>query len=345
MLIFWLLFFAPLLGLALGGLRKKSEVNGALWVLIFIVFANLIGFRHEVGGDWFNYEAHFSNVSHMVFAEAVDHGDPGYYALNWLIAQLGGGVYWANFACACIVMAGVVVFARSQPAPWLALLVAVPYLIVVVAMGYTRQSVALGLALLGLTALGQQKTKNFVFWVILGALFHKSAVLLLPIAALAASKRRLWTFLWVSVSAGAAASLLVLESSEALWSNYVEAQMQSEGGAIRVTMNALPAALFLLFQNKMGLSRAEKSLWRWLSIFALACIPLISLASTAVDRVALYFIPVQMFVFSHLHLVVAQSARSLIISFVVIYYATVQFVWLNYANHAQYWVPYQFMPL
>lgn len=343
MLPFWFLFLVPTLGLALKGAGNRRGDTWA-WVSAATLFAVLIGFRHQVGGDWYAYESHFLDVAPMVFQEAVEHGDPGYYTLNWLVAQGGGDVYLVNFICACVVMAGVVVFARAQPEPWLAFLVAVPYLIVVVAMGYTRQSAALGWMLLGLTALGKQKTRDFVLWVILAALFHKSAVLLLPIAALAASRRRIWTFLWVSVSAGSAAYLLVLESSEALWTNYVEAEMQSEGGAIRVAMNALPAALFLIFQNKMGLTVGEKKLWRWLSIFALACVPLISAASTAVDRVALYFIPIQMFVFSHLHLVTTSGARSAVISSVVVYYATVQFVWLNYATHAQYWVPYQFMP-
>lgn len=343
MLPFWLLFLIPALGLvSMGAQRRRGDAW--IWVVAATIFSIFIGFRHQVGGDWFAYEDHFLDVAPMVFEEAIGFGDPGYYAVNWVVAQLGGDLYGVNFVCACIVMTGVAVFARAQPAPWLALLVAVPYLIVVVAMGYTRQSAALGFVLLGLTALGEQKTRKFVVFVGLATLFHKSAVLLFPIAALAASRRRLWTWLWVSVSAGSAAFLLVLESSEELWTNYVEAQMQSEGGAIRVGMNALPAAVFLLFQNRMGLTVTEKTLWRWLSIFALACVPLISLASTAVDRVALYFIPVQMFVFSRLHLVTTQGARSAIVSAVVVYYATVQFVWLNYATHAQYWVPYQFMP-
>lgn len=41
-------------------------------------------------------------------------------------------------------------FARSQPDPWLAVLVAVPYLVIVVAMGYSRQAVAIGILLAGL---------------------------------------------------------------------------------------------------------------------------------------------------------------------------------------------------
>jgi hypothetical protein len=30
---------------------------------------------------------------------------------------------------------------------------------------------------------------------------------------------------------------------------------------------------------------------------------------------------------------------------VVLYYALIQFVWLNYASHAFAWLPYQFYPL
>ena len=30
---------------------------------------------------------------------------------------------------------------------------------------------------------------------------------------------------------------------------------------------------------------------------------------------------------------------------VVAYLAAVQFVWLNYAKHAEYWLPYRFFPL
>ena len=36
-------------------------------------------------------------------------------------------------------------FVRRQPMPWLGLLVAIPYLVIVVGMGYSRQAIALGL--------------------------------------------------------------------------------------------------------------------------------------------------------------------------------------------------------
>ena len=137
-----------------------------------------------------------------------------------------------------------------------------------------------------------------------------------------------------------------LDDSDALVKNYIEAEYQSQGGMIRVAMNAVPATLFLLWNRRMGIDERERKLWFWLSLFALACVPLVMiLPSTAVDRVALYFIPIQMYVFSHLHRI-ARSAigRTRIVVAVIAYYGLVQFVWLNYAAHAKLWLPYRFMP-
>jgi len=81
-------------------------------------------------------------------------------------------------------------------------------------------------------------------------------------------------------------------------------------------------------------------------MFSLACVPLVMIASAATDRVALYFIPIQMYVFAHLQrLATTTQGRTSIVMVVVAYYAAVMFVWLNYADHAGWWVPYHFMPL
>ena len=124
---------------------------------------------------------------------------------------------------------GLVEFCRSLPRPWLALAVAVPYLVIVVAMGYSRQAVALGLAMLGLVALGKKGTGWFVFWVFLAATFHKSAVLLLPLAALAAAQNRFVAMAWGAGSLALGYWLFLEDSVEKLYVNYVEAEYQSPG--------------------------------------------------------------------------------------------------------------------
>jgi len=45
--------------------------------------------------------------------------------------------------------------------------------------------------------------------------------------------------------------LLLLDDSETLWKNYVEADYESQGGLIRVLMNAVPALLFLMFRRRL----------------------------------------------------------------------------------------------
>ncbi|MEJ7745198.1 MAG: EpsG family protein [Luteimonas sp.] len=341
---FWLMFGAAAFGV-FSPLRLRETQAFWLWLLVGIAFAVAMGFRHEVGADWFNYAAIFESTSLLSLKESASLGDPGYSALNWAVAQLGGSVYWVNFACALVLACGTAVFCRRQPNPWLALLAATPYMLIVVGMGYTRQSVALGFALLGLSALGDARTRAFVVWVVIGALFHKSAVLLLPIAALAASRNRLLTGMLVVLATALAYYLLLHDSSEALWANYVEDELQSEGGAIRVAMNAVAALAFLFFQKRLAPDAHERRLWLWMTFFALACVPLVVLASTAVDRVALYLIPLQLFVFSRLpRLAGSTVTRTPLVLGIVLYYAAVQFVWLNYATHAEYWAPYHFMP-
>lgn len=338
---YWMMFLIPVLALLQRGRLKESQA-WAPWAGVFLVYVLMIGLRNEVGGDWFNYLAQFYDAGRKSLDQILLEGDPGYYGLNWVVYHLGGNIHWVNLVCATILVAGTITFCRAQPNPWMAMLAAVPYMLIVVGMGYTRQSVALGFALLGLTALGHGRVRLFVFWVAVGALFHKTAVLLMPIAALAASRNRVLTFSLVIATSLLFYYLLLAESSEILWENYVVSQYESEGGGIRVGMNALPALLLLVFRRRLAPGEHEKKLWLWMALLSIACVPFVFTASTAVDRVALYFIPIQIFVFSRItRLTAVPKSRGVVVLFLIAYYAAVLFVWLNFATHSRYWIPYK----
>lgn len=341
MLPYWLFFLLPA-GVVLANRRLTANSRLYVWGSIWLLFSLAIGLRVQVGGDWYNYLRLFDSHSAKSLWQVVSGGDPAYYLLNWIALQAGGSILWVNTICGMIVMAGVVRFAHAQPLSWLALLVAIPYLIIVVAMGYTRQSAALGLLLIALVSLGKGQMRWFVFWVLLGAAFHKSAVLMLPVAALASTSNRYWSLFWVGLMSLVGAYLFLYESADALWANYVEADYQSQGGLIRVLMNAVPAVLFFIFRRYLRLSEAEDKLWFWMALLSLICIPLVVLSSTATDRVALYLIPIQMFVFARLPFVVSDPRhRGLITLGVIGYYGLVQAVWLFFATHAYAWLPYE----
>ncbi|MEE4661650.1 MAG: EpsG family protein [Halieaceae bacterium] len=336
-----MLFALPAIGAISQRHLLATSQRAAWWCLCGILIVS-VGLRFEVGGDWFNYLGHFTSMRFYSLLALWDRGDPGYYWINWLVFHSGGSIVWVNLICAGIVVAGVSRFARHQPLPWVALAVAVPYLLIVVAMGYTRQAAALGFAMIGLAALGQYQIRRFVAFVFIGALFHKSAVLLLPIAALAATRNRLWTAFWVSIIAATGSYLFLAESAEVLWENYVQANYHSRGGMIRVMMNAVPSVLLLSFRNRLFYNEQERRLWLWMAALSLLTVPLVLVSSTAIDRLALYFIPIQMFTFARLPLLaVERQGYQLIVAGIVAYYAAVLFVWLNYASHAYAWLPYR----
>ncbi|MDO9010561.1 MAG: EpsG family protein [Gallionella sp.] len=350
MFVYWLIFLFPA-WLAVTRLRpvqsQAARWSGS-WHAVFWLLVLAIGLRYEVGGDWVNYLDAIKMVANVPLQQALSQGDPAYSLLNWLAVETGLGIYFTNTVCAALFAWGLLVFCRAQPRPWLALVVAVPYMVTVVAMGYTRQGIAIGLAMLGLVALADRKTLRFVMFVALAATFHKSAVILMPLAILAGTKRKIWTAFWVGLSSVLFFVLLLQDSVDALKSGYIEAEYQSQGAGLRLAMNAVPAILFLLFRRKFVMPQTERTFWTWMSLGALGFVVLlvVSPSSTAVDRLALYWIPLQLFVLSRLPNAIGKpnGLNSMLVNGVVAYSAVVLFVWLFFATHAEYWLPYQFYP-
>jgi hypothetical protein len=349
---YWLLFLVPAV-LALTQLAPKTAPLrithlSVTWRAVLVMLVLIIGLRHEVGGDWSIYLEMLE--SYIDGSDAGQNGfqDPAYILLNILAARSGLGVYLINLLSAVFFSWGLYVFCRAQPRPWLALVVAVPYLITVVAMGYTRQSAAIGIAMLAIVALGQGRTWRFMLWIALAALFHKSAIVLVPMAVLVNTKRRVFTFIWVALAFVILYVLLVQEAISFLIMGYIQSEYQSSGAAFRIAMNAVPAAIFLVFRKRFQLAPAELSFWTWMAWSALLFIVLLNISpsSTAVDRVALQWIPLQLFVWSRLPNVLGKkNGKNLLwVCAVIAYSAAVHFIWLVYADTAFAWLPYQFYP-
>ncbi|MBL4775802.1 MAG: EpsG family protein [Mariprofundus sp.] len=338
MIPYWILFLIPALAVmtATGHRQHKQIVP----IFLFVSLASLmIGMRFEVGGDWGAYLRIFSSIKDLSSVDLLISTDMGYSALNSLMNQWGWGIYGVNLVCGFIFMAGLAAFSLRMPNPWIAIMVAVPYLLTVVAMGYTRQATALGFEFFALTALTRRKYWKFYMYIICGALFHKTAIVLMLLGLFSGSNRfslrRICLGLiviYLSMNA------FIADYYEVLFKNYVDAQMQSSGALIRVMMNVLPATLLLLLYPKWRKRVDVNSVWILFALASLACLGLLTVASTAVDRMALYLAPLQLYVWSNMSLVIKASWLR---GAIVLYHAAVLLVWLNYATHSKYWLPYQ----
>ncbi|WP_324808144.1 EpsG family protein [Sphingomonas sp. LY29] len=348
MIVYWSFFAILTLGSFVTGERSNPSGKAPLPLLFLamVFIALMIGLRYEVGADWENYEFIFSYARFSELGEMLVLGDPGYQFINWVVQAAGFEIWVVNMFCGVVFAAGLFSFARIQPNPWLAVLIAFPYFAIVVAMGYSRQSVALAVVMAGLAALCRGRSITvYIGYIALAATFHKSAVLALPVAIFAGQRN-----LALNLIVGLAASVLlydvfVSDAVEGLMRNYVEAEYSSQGAIIRVAMGALPALIYLPWMHRFAFDEGERKLWRNFALAALALVIVLATtpSSTAVDRVALYVLPLQIAIFCRLG--IAFPGFSLHKVAVAVYCFAIQFVWLNFAEHAQYWVPYQLYPL
>jgi hypothetical protein len=331
-----------------GRIDHRGGRSSLMLGIVAALAALMIGLRYQTGGDWQPYLYIFEEISQLNFDTMLTLDDPGYNIVNWVANALGVTIWAVNLVCAAIFCWGLVVFANHQPNPWLAVVVAIPYLVIVVAIGYTRQAVAIGLIMAAIVAWDRGSIVKFGFYILIATTFHKTAVFALPLVALSATRNRLVTGIVVLFFGWILYRYFLSESVDRLLTNYVEAEYSSQGAAIRVAMNFVPAIIYLLYQRRFQIDENQRRMWRYFSLAALGTVALLVLmpSSTAVDRVALYLIPLQLFVLSRLPETFPAAGRPnrQLLAFVLAYSALIQFVWLNFANHAEYWVPYKIWP-
>lgn len=234
---YWLMYAFPAVVALSSNSRERSWPP---WILLGVVFTICIGFRYQVGGDWGNYLPHYDKEIGRSFSDPIT-GDPGYVLLNRLMAQLDWKIYGVNLACGLIFTIGLIVFCRGLYRSWLGFALAVPYLVVVVAMGYTRQGVALGLIFLGLAYLEKGRFIPYMLFIAVAALFHKTAVIMAPLGIFLYRHGWLYRIIAVTLVAAGLWNALVAKEADHLWTTYVEQQMYSQGAVIRVAMNATAA--------------------------------------------------------------------------------------------------------
>jgi EpsG-like putative glucosyltransferase len=324
-----------------------SERMPFQYLFIFGALATIlvIGLRYRVGADWFNYIGIYDGVQRFSLRSALALGDPGYQLVNWVAAHFGLKIWVVNMVAAGFFSWGLYRLCSVQPSPWLAFAVAVPYLVIVVAMGYTRQSMALGVLMAGLAKQTRGASiYNLAIYVALAATFHKTAVIVFPIIAISSRGSRSLNLLILLFASFGLYSLFLGNAMDSLVSNYIDREYDSQGAGIRVAMNLVPAVLLWTFRRKLGFDLPEYRIWRNFALVALAFTVLLFVlpSSTAVDRMSLYIMPLQIAVLARVALL--GESRIPGTSAVLIYLFMVQFVWLNFAGHAQYWVPYQLYP-
>jgi hypothetical protein len=339
---------SPLLLHFLTSLRElKQTPNNFFWFLIWLFFTIAIGGRYEIGSDWSNYLAWYEFARDHTFIESVVVSDFGYMAINWVCARMDLGIQGVNTICGAIFTYGLVRFCNRQPLPWLSFYIAIPYLTIIVVMGYSRQGVAIGIILLALTKLTDGQLLKFFCLLILATLFHQSAILigflLFTNNSYSTKIRILFLVLFLIFCVVA-----LLGSVGYLMNNYIENKMESEGALIRALLNCLPVLAALPFFKRLSSIGLDFTVLKWMSVLSiislsLLLIPQLNISSTFIDRITLYLMPLQLIIWPRLvYLMPSNVSRWMLINFILLMYASILIAWMLFSPNSASWYPYKF---
>jgi hypothetical protein len=322
--------------------RNNKNLNFLLWLTFFLIFLFIIGFRNEVGADWGNYVRHYEDSSSINFFEAVVYKDVGYSLLNWLVYSFGGGVYVVNTICAAISLACLIYFARRNPYPWLYVSISIYFYIVVIGMSLTRQSVAIGFFMIAIHSIINNNLLKFTLFIILASLFHKTALLLMPLyflitlRGMSAFKIGFFTYIGIFL-------LIYVTGIFDGYYYYIKQDWQSEGAIARGVYFAFPAFFYFLFHKNFGnINSSEKKLLNIISFISILSMASSFLSMTILDRFSLYLTPFPAMIYCKLITLVNGTLLKFVCAlFVITLHIIIMYIWINYSNNSIAWMPYR----
>ena len=340
MIIYYILILFPFF-LLIGLKKNQFELNKILWLTFFVFFLITIGLRDEVGADWGNYIRHYEDSNAINLIDALFYKDIGYAVLNWFVYKFDGGIYLVNLICASIILWCLISFSKREPFAWLYVSVAVLFYIIIIGMSLSRQAVALAFFLLAMRAILDKSSIAFVAYIILAALFHKTAIFLIalyPIINLEGG-RAILVGLFIIAMIGVVTYFSGMFDG---FTYYIQQEWQSEGAFSRSIYLALPAVLFLAFRNKFDISINERKLLFFFSTMSILSLLTFFWSLTIFDRFLLYLTPFPPMIYGRLMSLIRGGEFKILYAFMVMTgHLAILYIWLNFSNNSIAWIPYR----
>lgn len=317
-------------------------------ILIYLII--FIGLRENVGGDWDAYlNMHHTVNNDFKYYSTYDAlfgaTDVSYAFLNIVSYYLNWNIYFVNLICASIFIIGSWQLCKLTKLPIFSLSIIIPYLGFVVAMGYTRQSAAIGLVFFGISYLIKNDYKKFVFFILAATSFHFSAIISLLFLFKNLNIKKVILYSILSLPLAYFIVLRVISSSDSIIDSYTSDNLSSQGAFVRLGINFLISLLFIIYYfGSKQFKRFNSDLNGFFLLLSAISILLFLLQfkfSTIADRFGLYFCCVQPLVLSQIARFYHANQKAIFIAIISVLYLCTLIVWLKFSFYAQnFWIPY-----
>lgn len=318
---------------------------GLLIFIIALLYWFFIGWRFQIGVDWNNYLHMYRSASGRPLGELISAAEPAFSALLWLAYVTDGGVILVNVIAAMVFCWGFFAMAKRCVEPFLAIIVATPLVVVVVAMSGIRQAMAMGVLYYLIATWEKRRTLARTMFVLFASLFHFSALFTGVFVALGSRlspDARIATA--TSAFAAAVGVYWLFPSRFEFYSEaYVgEGSVTSPGALAHVGLLVIAALVYFAVRRRWHQVLGESELFKYMAVAALLMLPAIYVSSVGASRLSFYLWPLAMYVWSGLPaLLRTEGGRYIYRAAVVGASVIIMIIWLQYANSSWAYVPYR----
>lgn len=339
MTVYLVIFHLPFLLIYFEVKKKlifKDFLN--LYFLFLIVF---VAFRYEVGGDF--YSSSMSMLSLFSLKDIFSTLTILNSLLLYISKISGLDIFLYNFIAAIIFFLSFYKFIEEFEFKTHNLLIAFPVIFLILAMGFTKQSIAFSFILIGLLYYRDNNYLNTIIFFIIATLFHMSSLMIFIIF-LFKIKIILKKFFFLVIPFFIIILSIYYEVFEAYYYNWMiyDARPKSMGALFRCIINIPPIIIYLLIRKQI----LEKNVnFNFLDIFIILQIIFIVLAfstnlSGLIDRLNLMLSFTQIIIYS-LAFEIIKKYYFEIFTFIYVKYLTILIVWLFLSNNSFAWLPYK----
>jgi len=319
-----------------------DKILSLILVIILILFA---GLRFKVGGDWGSYALIYDEISRRNFTSFIYNFDSLFYTLNYVVSLVGlkHGFILVNLIASTFVFICFYRFIFANHLNLTSFLIFFPYVIMII-MGFTRQSIVLGFFFL-ILSLNLDKSKiSTVFLAIISGFFHFSGYLLSFVVFNNFNKKQnnFYSFLMILLIIIIVILFIYLNLDKIIHKFYFfQNNFNNISSLIRNFPILLSCFLFINFRQYFKNVTKNYNFYLKLSIFGIILYFSTFLFNTISDRLLIYLIPLAILVFSKLLNYFSSNYFKFIYLFSLnIFFACFLFGWLIVGNSGNSWIPY-----
>ena len=323
---------------------RSKKIHLFLLLFISTLLVIFIGFRYSVGGDWATYLNNVERFRYHDFYTALYTNEFLWTYLNVFSNYFNFGIVGINFFAALIFIFSLTVLNKKFSNNLYIFMLAFPYFIILVSMGFTRQCIALSFLLLSLSVDKPFKDIKILLLLTAGIFFHNSIIFVFWIPFLykpLINKFKLFMLFIIILMI----FFLVFNSVIAFnyyFQYFYNQAVNAEGAKFRLLFNLIPAILYII--NSKNFFRDQDYII-WLSVSLLNIVLFILLIrnilpSAMIDRLLVYISIVQLVVFIKLFNLYKNNFREIFIVLTSSLFFIFMTGWFIFGNNSKSWIPY-----